>query len=483
MNLKHLLQGIPVKIYRGSQDIEITGLSCNSKLTAPGNIFIAKRGHNDDGTKYVNEAVQNGAKAIVTDLPNPFIKNVTQIISDDIPLVEAFLAAKFYDNPSNKLFTVGITGTNGKTTTSYLVKHLLDSFSSPCGVLGTLGCVINGNFFNTTLTTPDVITTQKFLQDMVKGGCSSAVMEVSSIGLDQGRVALIDYDAAIFSNLTQDHLDYHKTLDKYAESKSVLFKNLKPSATAILNGDSPWSQYMCEGCRSDKLTYGCMPSADLYAHDIDLSLDGCSLLISFAGKSLKFKWDLIGRCNVYNCLAALGVAISYGIDFDLLPGIAASFPCIPGRFERIQNSGGKNIFVDYAHTPDALEQSLKTIREFARGKIITVFGCGGDRDKSKRPIMARNVEKYSDLVFVTSDNPRNEDPLLICREIESGFVNKNFFVEIDRKKAIERAIEVSDKDDIIFIAGKGHETYQIFAYNTIKFDDRKIAQDIANRYG
>lgn len=481
MNIKQLIAGLSVELYKGGKDVVITGLCSHSRLVAPGNLFIAKKGTVDDGAKYVEEALASGAAAILTDLPNPFLKDVVQIVTEDVRLSEAELAARFYGDPSHSLFTVGVTGTNGKTTIAYLVKHIFDHFTIPCGMIGTIEYIIGQHHFVAELTTPEVITNQKLLREMVKQKCAAAVMELSSIGLHQGRVSKIGYDVAIFSNLSPEHLDYHETMEAYADAKAQLFEGLEEGSLAIFNADSEWSERMQKKCSSAKLTYGLKEGADLYAHSIEFKTDQTNFCISFRGKTLPFSWKLIGRFNIYNCLAAIGAALWKGIAFEALASVIKSFPPVPGRLEQVENLSDLHIYVDYAHTPDALQKALLSLHEIKKGKILTVFGCGGNRDRVKRPQMAKAVEKYSDFAFVTSDNPRSEEPLSICKEIAKGFTTKNYVIEVDRRMAIECAIEMASPQDLILIAGKGHETYQIFAHQTLPFDDRQVAQEIANR--
>lgn len=479
--IKQLITGLPVEIYKGGKDVSITGLCSHSKLVAPGDLFIAKKGTIDDGSKYIEEAILSGASAILTDFPNPFLKDVTQLITPDVRVIEAEISARFYGNPSHSLFMVGVTGTNGKTTISYLVKHIFDSFQISCGLIGTIEYIIGEHHFAASLTTPDVITNQKLLKEMVKNKCEAAVMETTSIGLEQGRLAKLKFDVAIFSNLSQDHLDYHKTMEAYAQSKAKLFNELDENGCAIINADCKWSTYMQQKSRGRILTYGFKKDADLYAHTVEFKPDQTSFLLTYQGKTLPFSWKLIGRFNLYNCLAAIGAALCKKIPFEAMPSIISRFSPIPGRLEWIENLSGLHIYVDYAHTPDALENTLSTLHELKQGKIFTVFGCGGNRDRFKRPQMAAAAEKYSDFTVVTSDNPRKEDPYTICEEVAQGFKQTRYMIEIDRRAAIERAIEMAQLGDLILIAGKGHETYQIFAHQTIPFDDRQIAQEIANR--
>ncbi len=481
MNLKQLIANLPIEVYKGTKDIPISGLCAHSKLVAPGNLFIAKKGMSDDGSKYLEEALASGASALLTDMPNPFLKNVTQLITPDVRALEGELAARFFGWPSRSLFMVGVTGTNGKTTTAYLIKHLFDHLHIPCGLIGTIEYIIGGHHFAAELTTPEVITNQKLLREMVKQKCEAAVMEVSSIGLDQGRVAQIDYDVAVFTNLSPEHLDYHETMEAYAEAKAKLFRTLEPQSTALFNVDSPWADTMRKGCLAQQLTYGFSDTADLQAHSLELLPDQTRFALTYQGQTLFFSWNLIGRFNIYNCLAAVGVALAKKIPFESLPKAIACFPPVPGRLERVDTPSGLHIYVDYAHTPDALEKALLSLREVKQGKIYTIFGCGGNRDKMKRTLMAEVAEKGSDFTIVTSDNPRSEDPLAICEDIARGFRGKHFLIEVDRRMAIERAIELASVDDLILIAGKGHETYQIFAHQTLPFDDCQVAREIANR--
>lgn len=486
MKLKKLLKDIPVKEIKGSKEIEITGLCSNSKYAAPGNLFVAKKGRVDDGSKYIPEAIASGAAAILTDIYDPFLKNIVQIIHPDVSSIEAMLAAQYYQYASRDLFMVGITGTNGKTTTSFLTKHLLDNLRGPCGLIGTIEYIIGQHHYQATRTTPELISNHKMLREMVLQGCLSAVMEVTSHALDQGRVQNIEFDAAIYTNLSLDHLDYHQTMDKYAEAKQKLFRSLalkggqKPiskSPYAIINKNCPWHEKIIEGCKGEIITYSASCPADLYADDVKMSSQGTHFTLHYHGKQKSAFCPLVGLFNVYNYLAALGAGIILQeAPIDYLIDILAQAPPVPGRLEPVPNDLGIKIYVDFAHSDDSLAKTLDCLKELKQKRLITVFGCGGDRDQLKRPKMAQASEAYSDLTIVTSDNPRSENPEIICRDIIKGFSNPHsYLVEVDRKQAIQKAIEIASSDDIVLIAGKGHETYQIFAHNTIEFDDRKIA--------
>jgi UDP-N-acetylmuramoyl-L-alanyl-D-glutamate--2,6-diaminopimelate ligase len=483
MKLKKLLQNIPSTILKGYKDITITGLCNNSKQAAPGYLFFAKKGLSQNGNQYIAEAIAAGASAIATDLYNPFLENIVQIIHPDVNALEAILAERFYDSPSHKLLTVGITGTNGKTTTSYLTKHLLDSLELPSGLIGTIEWIVKDVVLPSTHTTPGLLINQKLLSDMVSSHCKSVVMEVSSHGLDQGRVRSLDFDFAIFTNLTQDHLDYHLSMPAYAAAKAKLFSSLTPSSykpypkRAIINIDSPWASTFINASKVPLFTYGLAPEAMLRAENIKLSIAGSSCDVCFQEEKLPFHTPLIGTFNLYNCLATLAVGLSLGHKLEKLLSILSTFSGVPGRLERVAGHLEKHIFVDYAHTEDALFNVLSALKEVVTGKIFCLFGCGGNRDQLKRPKMGAVAEKLSDSVILTSDNPRGEPPEQIISEILSGIQHKQHVqVELDRKKAIALAISQLSSQDALLIAGKGHENYQIFSRKTIHFDDRIVAK-------
>lgn len=490
MKLKALIKDIPLLTVKGAKDVEITGICANSKRVSPGNLFVAKAGKIQDGAHYIPEAIEAGAVAVLTDIYNPTLKNITQLIHSNVASLEGLLAAKYYGFPSNELFTIGITGTNGKTTTSFLVKHILDKLKKPCGLMGTIENIIGNHHYQTTHTTPDVTINHKLLREMVIHGCEAAVMEVTSHALDQCRVAFIDYDIAIFSNLTLEHLDYHKTMEGYFEAKKKLFLSLDSNEhstktypkMAVVNGDSPWHKKILEGCKVKSLSYGLQnPQVDLYASNILLTPQGSSFDLRYQGKTFSCQWPLIGRYNVYNGLAALSVGLILNEPLEKLIDILQDFVPVVGRLEPVSNSKGMKIYVDFAHTDDALSNVLECLQELKQGRIITVFGCGGDRDKSKRPKMAKVAEELSDVCIVTSDNPRSEDPEVICQEIVKGFKNPvSHAVVLDRKKAIAHAIKIATKKDIILIAGKGHERHQIFSHKTVEFDDCKVAAELCD---
>ena len=472
MKLRNLLKDIPITI-RGTQELEIVAMTANSKMVSPGCLFIAKRGKTGDGHRFILDAVTSGAIAVLTDTYDPFLK-VTQLIHPDVNQLEPLLGHRFYHNPSEKLSVIGVTGTSGKTTATFLIQHLLGN----CGLVGTVAWMTGKKILPSSHTTPDLLTLLHLLHEMKQEGCNSAAIEVSSHALDQGRVEGVNFAAAVFTNLSQDHLDYHATMEEYAAAKARLFKNLY--SVAIINGDDPWADFMVKGSEAQVIRYGFSPKCDLLASELKLTPSGMSFAVHWRGEMVTFQTQLIGRFNVYNILSATGVALSQGIDLRTLEESLKAFSGVPGRLERINNPRNLQVFVDYAHKPEALKNVLETLQEFKQGRIITVFGCGGNRDALKRPLMASIAEKLSDVVIVTNDNPRNEDPQKIAQEIIQGFQLKNYFVELDRKRAIEKALSLATPHDMILIAGKGHENYQIFAHETIPFDDREVVHSFSH---
>lgn len=481
MKLKQLFKNLTVEI-KGSKEVEITGICSDSKIVCPGNLFIARRGSANDGNEFVLEVLNAGAVAILTDLYNPFLPKITQVIARDVGLLEEVLAKRYYHSPSESLFLAGITGTNGKTTTAYLVHHLLSSKSFPCGLLGTIECMIGEQRFPSVLTTSDVITNNKRLKEMVEIGVKAAIMEVTSHALDQNRIAGLDFNAAIFTNLSQDHLDYHLTMESYLETKAKLFQKVSdPKKMAIVNIDDPFSERMTLCCKAKIVTYGLQEGADVRAKEVQMSYEGTHFKLCFQGKEFLIKSPLIGLFNVYNLLAAIALVLALKVTPEQIQKKIKLFKGVPGRLERVKNSKGIHLFVDFAHTEKALSQVLSALSKIKTGRLITLFGCGGERDREKRPKMAQAVEKFSDQIIVTSDNPRGEDPRQIAKEITQGFIKRiPYNVELNRYRAIERAIFMARKGDIVVIAGRGHEPFQKIQGKQIPFVDSEVAFKVAN---
>lgn len=487
MKLKKILKDISGYKIRGSKDTEITGITANSKLVSPGNLFLVKKGQTHNGARFVPEAVSAGASAVISDIYDPFLQDVVQVVHPDVAKIEPLVAGNYYHFPDRDLLMIGITGTNGKTTSSYLIKHLLDETGTSCGLIGTIEAIVGNYYLPTSRTTPDLITTYKFLHDMRANQNKAACMEVTSHALDQGRVSNLEFDIAIFTNLTQDHLDYHPNMEEYAKAKAKLFSSLKivhkkkRPKVAIMNQDSPWTSELLKNCGAFVLGYSIERPSDLMAEDIQLNEKGLQFTVAYQGKKHPFSSNLVGRFNVYNLLAAIACGIVLKIPMESILSALKTFKQVSGRLERVTNKKGLSVYVDYAHTDDALRNVLSTLREITKGRLITIFGCGGNRDSYKRPLMGKVAEELSDLVIVTSDNPRNESPEDIISDIMKGFQKpSSAIIEMNRFEAIKKALTVAKREDVILIAGKGHETYQIFSSQTIPFDDRKVAKEICD---
>lgn len=466
MRIRQLFRGIRNLQIRGNRELIIRGISSDSRKTAPGDLFIARKGAQHDASKYISEAIQAGAIGVVTELYDPF-HNITQIISENPGSLEAEIAARFYQYPSKELFVVGITGSKGKTTTSYLIQHLI---GPDCGLMSTVETIIRGEKRPSHLTTHEPIYNQKILRQMKSKGCTSVAFEVSSHGLALGRTEKIDFDLAIFTNLYPDHLDFHGTIEEYAKAKRKLFCIAKK--LCIFNSDSPWTSYMRTDVAS--FTYGIDHPADLCATELTHSIDG----ISFRIGTTLFQSSLIGRHNVYNLLAATSVGLYLGMSLESIANRLSSFHTVPGRLERIPNRHGIQLFVDFAHTGDALESVLKSLKQIAPKRLLVLFGAGGNRDPARRKSMAIAADRYADLSIVTSDNPRNESPDQIIQEILEGFTDPSkILVEADRKRAIHLAIAQATEGDVVLIAGKGHEKTQIIGNQTSPFDDVVVAKE------
>ena len=462
------------------EDVSIGGIEHDSRKVKANNLFVCMEGAHVDGHNFIPQAISKGAVAILTTRKN-FIppENISAIVVPEMLNALAVIVPYFYDYPARAMRVVGITGTNGKTTTTYLLREIFKSAGMKVGLIGTIQILIGDESFPVRNTTPNVIDLQHLLNKMREEKIQVVVMEVSSHALAEHRVAGIEFDTAIFTNLTQDHLDYHLTMENYLRAKTKLFDMVsrhgrKQNKTAIVNVDDAASEEILRHCLCKTITYGVKNSADLHASELDIRADGMTIsLIPYFPISLK----ITGLFNVYNVLAALGAAEAENIRHDVIKRALENFKSVPGRFERIFSDAPFEVIVDYAHTPDGVKNVLQTARQIVKGKIITVFGCGGDRDNSKRPIMGKLAAALSDVAILTSDNPRTEDPEKILDEIEIGIGQKIHERIADRREAIFKAIELAEAGDIVLILGKGHETYQILKDKTIHFDDREVAQE------
>ena len=485
MRLDRIIKGSGCTVIEGSTITEIDAVCNDSRKVTRGSVFVAVRGFAIDGHDYISIAIGKGARAIVFEDREAMERQIESVDLDGITLIQAessryalaIMAANFYDNPSHKLTLVGITGTNGKTTTVTLLYRMFMALGYNCGLLSTIANYVGTRGEEAVNTTSDPLTINSFLAQMVKAGCEYCFMEVSSIGVEQDRVAGLKFKAGIFSNLTHDHLDYHKTFAEYLRCKKLFFDNLDADAYAITNIDDRNGMVMLQNTKAQKVTYSCRSIADHTCRVMEQSFEG--MLLKVDGMEI---WSrLIGLHNAYNLLAIYTTAITLGSTTEeALTAISTLAPA-PGRLENIRGPRDISVIIDYAHTPDALENVLKTLREIAPDRqLICLFGCGGNRDRSKRPEMGKIAEKLSDRIFVTADNSRNERTADIMAEIKAGMDTagraKSLFIE-DREQAIRAAIMTAQEGATILLAGKGHETYQINENGKIHFDEREIVMD------
>jgi len=467
----------------GNIETEFKGLQYDSRRVVEGDLFVAIRGFHTDGHDFIPQAVEKGAVAVVIEHELSFPLNIPWVKVADSRLALSRLSALINDYPSRKLRVIGVTGTNGKTTTTYLIESILHQAGRKVGLIGTIENRIAGKPVKTQLTTPDSPELQGLLTQMVAEGVEYAIMEASSHALKLKRVADCEFDVAVFTNLTQDHLDFHPTFNDYLKSKAELFWSLhlgekKAPKYTVINLDDPCAGYIIERTKVPVITYGIVNTADVSAKEVNIGPDGTAFKVVVAGIEMQFSIKLIGRFAVYNTLAAFAVALKEGIDLDIIKKALEEARGVPGRFEIIDEGQDFTVIVDYAHTPDGLKNILETVKEIARGKIITVFGCGGDRDKKKRPLMGEAAAVHSDYCIITSDNPRSEEPMTIIEDIIPGVKNftKAYSVVENRREAINEAIRMARKGDTVVIAGKGHETYQIVGNEVFHFDDREEAR-------
>lgn len=479
MKLEGLVQGFEYTVLQGDLNKNIRWLSQDSREIVSDSIFVAIEGYESDGHLFIDKAVEKGATAVIVSkyvqLKN---KEITVLQVDDTREALASISVKYFNTPTNQFELIGVTGTNGKTSTVYLIDRILRGAGKKTGLIGTIENHIGDEVLQTSRTTPDALALQHLFHEMVNVNVNDVVMEVSSHALDLKRVYGSEFDVAVFTNLTLDHLDFHKTMDAYRDAKLELFKM---AAKAVINIDDENGRYIMDnGTMAEVLTYSCgNTDADLCAFDIEIDIRGTHFKMNYKGGVYNVTIQTPGRFSVYNAMAAIGGAVSIGINIQTAIDVLREDSVVDGRFQTIESPEGYHAVVDYAHAPDGLENVLTTIKEFAKGKIITVFGCGGDRDKSKRPIMGEIAGKYSDIAIITSDNPRTEDPQTIIDEVESGLVKTGCHYEkiVDRATGIRRGLEIAKKDDIVLIAGKGHEDYQVIGKVKIHLDDREIVRD------
>lgn len=471
-------------------DPEILSIHANAGTVKPGGLFIAIKGFKADGHDFIEQAIENGAVAVVTH--KHIHSKIPTIEVKDTRKAMAAIAATFYGTPSEKIVLTGITGTNGKTTTAWLLESILKHAGHVTGVIGTVNWRYNDKTFDNPVTTPESIDLQQILATMQKNGVTHVVMEVSSHAIDLFRIRECAFDAAVFTNLTQDHLDYHKTMNAYFNCKKKLFTKFltrgpKASrATAIINIDDDRGKTLHNSINYRSLTTSVTAGADIFSSNIEDTISGITGNLHIAERTIAFSSHLTGAFNLENILSAAGAAHALGVPLETIREGINACKDVPGRLERIDNSGDRHIFVDYAHSPNALESILRTLKARAPERLITVFGCGGDRDTTKRPIMGEIASKYSDTLIITSDNPRTEPPETIIEGILKG-VKENTFsqvvVEPDRKIALETAVKLSRPGDIVVAAGKGHETYQVTNTGTIDFDDREVLRQAVTTCG
>lgn len=487
MKIKELSALLFHAAVKGDEEAEVHGIEMDSRKVQSGDLFVCVRGERFDGHHYAKEAVEKGASALlvqeVLDIAVP------QIVYADTRYAMAVFAAHYYGYPSSSMKLIGITGTNGKTTTSMILEQLLASQGKQTGLMGTIQIKIGDEIREVSNTTQEACVLQKSFRQMVERGAEYCVMEVSSHALHFGRVLGCDFRTAIFTNLTQDHLDFHHTMDRYLQTKSLLFSRLGNTFNnepfgrkyAVINEDDPASEYMKQVTAAQVITYGLQPDADVRADQIRLTAGGTTFhLTTFAGEA-EVKMKLIGKFNVYNTLAAITAALIEGMSLKQIVNALETVSPVEGRMELVEEGQPYLVVVDYAHTPDGLENVLQTVSEFAEGKIYCVFGCGGDRDRGKRPQMGRLAAELSDVTIVTSDNPRNEDPKAIIEEIvagikQSGAKEEHYLQIEDRRRAIQQAVEMASPGDVVLIMGKGHETYQEVKGVRTYFDDREVAK-------
>ena len=467
----------------GVPNVEIAGVREDSRLVRPGDLFVARAGAKADGAQFVADAKAKGAVAVVCQTPLPKSASpLPQVVVPDVAAAASVLANLFHGSPAEKVRVLAVTGTNGKTTTTYLIRHLLAKINTRCGMIGTVEIDDGRTRREATMTTPAACDIAELLASMRDKGCRACAIEASSHALDQGRVAGVDFAGAAFTNLTGDHLDYHKTMDAYAAAKAKLFASLSPAAVAVVNAADRWSAKMVEHCHGRVLRFGFGKTADYAARDVSYTAQGTRFVLHTPDGRAEVDMPLVGKHNVENALAAAAlVGEVCGVSVHQLAAGLRDAHGAPGRLQAVRAGQPFAVLVDYAHTDDALDNVLSALKPLTKGKLRVLFGCGGDRDRTKRPRMARTAEKWADAIYVTSDNPRTEDARSILNEIATGFGPEGVrkaTVEIDRRRAIEAILADAEPNDVVLIAGKGHENYQIIGTEKHHFDDVEEASRV-----
>lgn len=476
MQLKQVLYKVSLQSTFGDMDVDVNGICSDSRIVEPGFLFIAVKGTTVDGHAFISKAIEKGARSVVCEaLPDTVEDGITYVAVRNSAQALGIISSNYFDNPSEKIVLTGVTGTNGKTTTATLLYQLFSMLGYRCGLLSTVENRISEKVVAATHTTPDPISLNRLLHEMLMAGCSHAFMEVSSHAIDQERIAGLNFRGAIFTNITHDHLDYHQTFENYIKAKKKFFDELPTSAFALVNADDKRGMVMLQNTRARKVTFGLRKMVDYKAKIVTNSIEGIELEID--GRNVWFK--MIGDFNAYNLLGVYAASVLLGEESEEVLRHLSTLTGAPGRFELVMPGSRFTAIVDYAHTPDALKNVLETIGQFRTGgeQVITVVGCGGNRDKAKRPLMASIACRYSDKVVLTSDNPRNEDPMEIIRDMQSGVLpgeSRKTLVLPDREEAIKTACMMAKDRDIVLVAGKGHETYQEIMGVKYPFDDREV---------
>ncbi|SKC78854.1 UDP-N-acetylmuramoyl-L-alanyl-D-glutamate--2,6-diaminopimelate ligase [Maledivibacter halophilus] len=487
MKLRYLLKNIKASKVYGDNDIDISGIAYDSRIVEKDNLFVCISGFKTDGHKYIKNAIEKGARAIVIekdidDIAGDICENNIAIIKVcDSRDALSKLSVNFYNDPSREIKVIGITGTNGKTSITYLIRSIFKANNKRTSLIGTMKNIILDEEYKTSNTTPESLELQYLFSEMVKKDIDICSMEVSSHSLDLKRVEDVKFNIGVFTNLTADHLDFHEDMESYKKAKEKLF--YKTSDVNIINVDDKYGKKIYDKIKKLKtsvLSYGINSNCDIYAEDIDMHATYSKFRVVTPKYSGDIEINIPGLFSIYNILATIAVCYSMGYGYEDIAKNIKNIKPIRGRFEPVENDKGINVIVDYAHTPDALENVLNTVNQFAKGKVITVFGCGGDRDATKRPLMGKVAYDLSDHCIITNDNPRSEDPEIIVKDILQGIGpdQKKYNIIIDRREAIKEAIKKAKTNDIVLIAGKGHETYQIIDDKIYDFDDRKVAMEV-----